>query len=280
MLRAGEAHAIVSPPTESVESLQSESDIEVLIYDSLTQISWEMRVTAPPFDDVRVRHAMNYAVDKQAIIDEIMSGLGKIARTPAPPGVWGAIELEPYDYDPEQAKALMEEAGYADGFDGVFFFVPGRWAGDEQVAQATQSFWAQIGARMEINTIDMGSLGEWLSRDPDEMAGAIAGLIRTSTYIDYQLFRLFHPVATTEVASQRSGYVNEQVGELIDEARATFDLDERAELYAEVQRLVWEDAPFVWLFTRQDVVAHQAGLIGLTVLPDGLLLFNDVQLPA
>lgn len=277
MLLAGEVDFIFAPPNESVASLQENADLTVLVFDSLTQVNAEMRQTQPPFSVKEVRQAMNYAVDSQAIIDTIRNGLGSICDSPAPPDVWGAVKLEPYAYDPDRARELLAAGGYSDGFDGVLFYVSGRWAGDDQVFQALQAYWGQIGVNIEIQTIDMGSLSDALAVDPDERAGYIAGLIRTSTYLDYHLFRLFHSTSTFEAASQRSGYLNPEVDALLDQGRTTFVEEERLAAYEEAQRLIWDDAPFVWVFIRQDVAAHRAGVSGFVLQRDGELLFKDIQ---
>ena len=74
------------------------------MYDSLTLVTSEMRQTQPPFAIKEVRQAMNYAIDKEAIVETIMSGLGRVADSPAPPGVWGAATFPPYEYDPEKPR--------------------------------------------------------------------------------------------------------------------------------------------------------------------------------
>lgn len=280
MLLAGEADLVVSPPSESLESLQGNSDLEVVVYDSLSQVTSEMRQTQPPFLIKEVRQAMNYAIDKQAIVDTIMNGLGRVCDSPAPPNVWGAVTLEPYAYDPEKAKELLATAGYPDGFEGHLFYVSGRWAGDDQVSQALQAYWAQVGIRIELETIDNGSLGEYLGVDPDERAGWTTQQIRSSTYLDYHLYRLFHSESTFAAGAQRSGYKNEEVDALLVEGRSTFDEEVRLAAYEQAQRLIWDDAAFVWVFVLSNTVAYRTGITGLEIHPNADMFFGNVELPA
>lgn len=279
MLRAGEADIVFSPPIESIPSLEEEEGLEVLILDTLSQVTSEMRQTQPPFNNKQVRQAMNYAIDKQAIVDTIMGGLGAVVDSPALPGIWAYEAQEPYTYDPERAQELLAEGGYPDGFDGNLFYVSGRWAGDDQVTEAMQAYWSAVGVNIQVNRIDSGSLGDYLRRDPDEMAGWTTQQIRSSAYQDYHLYRLFHSESTFDDAAQRSGYLNEEVDDLINQARATFDEAEREDLYKQVQRLVWDDAAFVWLFVQQDVMCHRTGVSGFQILRNGVTLLNDVVLP-
>jgi glutathione transport system substrate-binding protein len=279
MMRAGEADIVRFPPLDSIQSLQETDGIEVLIHDTVTQVTSEMRQSQPPFSHREVRQAMNYAIDSDAIIEQIMNGLGEIADSPALPGIWAYEPQEPYSYDPDRARELLAEAGYPDGFEGDLFYVSGRWAGDDEVTEAMQAYWAGVGININLHRIDMGSLGDYLRRDPDEYPGWTTQQIRTSAYQDYHLYRLFHSESTFEVAAQRSHYLNPEVDELIDQARATFDEDEREDLYRQVQRIVWDDAAFVWVFVRQDALCYRTGVTGFEVFRDGEFLVKDVQLP-
>jgi peptide/nickel transport system substrate-binding protein len=278
MLAAGEADIVVSPPSESLPTLQENPDFEVIVYDSLSQVTSEMRQTQPPFSVKEVRQAMNYAIDSQAIIDTIMNGLGRLCDSPAPPNVWGAVQFEPYPYDPERARELLAEGGYPDGFQGNLFYVSGRWAGDDQVTQALQAYWAQVGVQIELNRIDMGSLGDYLSDDPDNRAGWTTQQIRSSTYLDYHLYRLFHSESTLAEGAQRSGYQNEEVDQLLNEGRSTFVEQDRLAAYEEAQRLIWDDAPFIWVMILSNTVVHRAGISGLEILPNADMNFTNVTL--
>jgi peptide/nickel transport system substrate-binding protein len=223
---------------------------------------------------------MNYAIDRQAIIDTIMGGLGVVCDSPAPPGVWGGVALEPYAYDPDKAKELLGQGGYPDGFDGNLFYVSGRWAGDDQVTQALQAYWAQVGINIELNRIDMGSLGDYLGDDPDNRAGWTTMQIRSSTYLDYHLYRLFHSSSTLAEGAQRSAYVNAQVDELLNTARSTFVEADRLAAYEEAQRIIWDDAAFIWVFVLSNVVAYRAGVTGVVIHSNADIFLKDAVLPA
>lgn len=277
MIRAGEADIVLSPPLQSVEALREEDGIEVDVRDTVTQVTSEMRQSQEPFSIKEVRQAMNYAIDSQSIIDEIMAGFGTVCDSPALPGVWAYEAQEPYSYDPDRAQELLAEAGYEDGFDGDLFYVSGRWAGDDEVTEAMVAYWSNVGINIEIERIDMGSLGDYLRFDPDENPGLTTQQFRTSAYQDYHLYRLFHSDSTHEVAAQRSNYENPEVDELIDQARATLDQDEREELYKEAQRLIWDDAAFVWIFVMQKVLTRRSGVSGYRIMPDEEFYVKDVQ---
>lgn len=275
MLQTGEADISLNLSPEDLEMLTADPNINLVQQDSLSQVTSEMRQTQPPFSIKEVRQAMNYALDSEAIIENIMHGAGRIADSSGPPGVWGSVELEPYAYDPDKAKDLLAKAGYPDGFKGDLFFVPGRWGGDEAVTEAMQAYWAAIGINIELHKVEMAGLGENLRKHPDTMAGWTTSQIRTSRYLDYHIHRLFDCEAAIMEAAQRSGYCNPKVDELIAKGRSTFDLAEREKYYVEAQELIWDDAAFVWVFVRQFLFGARKGVTGYESLPTGdLRLFN------
>lgn len=123
-----------------------------------------------PWSDVRVRQAMNYAIDKQAIIDELFAGEGTVANADTPVQAWN--EIPPYPYDPEKARELLDEAGYPDGFDmtlKTFTTTPG--AELPLMAEAAALYWADVGINATIEPGDWPSIrSEWTSGQPLDFA--------------------------------------------------------------------------------------------------------------
>lgn len=274
-LRSGEADIVKDISPNDLDTLRKDANLTVLQKDSTTQVTSEMRQTKPPFSDKRVRQAMNYALDRKAIVNDIMKGVGTISDTPGLPGEWGTVRLTPYDYNPDKAKQLLTEAGYPNGLDANLFYVSGRWGGDDQVTQAMQAYWQAVGIRVKIQKVDNAGLDDMLSRDPDTMAGWTTQQVRSSSYLDYHLYRLFQTQATHIQGFQRSGYSDPQVDDLLAKGRSTFDLNERAKYYAEAQKLIWDDAAFVWVFVQQNLGASKKSVTGYELLPIGdYRLFN------
>jgi peptide/nickel transport system substrate-binding protein len=122
-------------------------------------VAFEANREGSPFRDVRVRQAMNYAVDRQAIVDKLLSGLTRIASQPAAPTAVGyAPELKPYAYDPAKAKALLAEAGYPNGFSFMMEVPSGQLANDAAVAQQVAVDLANVGVKVEIREINFGQV--------------------------------------------------------------------------------------------------------------------------
>jgi len=276
MLRTGEIDMALNVAPSDLTLLRADPNVTIVQTPSVVQVTSEMRQSKPPLSIKAVRQAMNYAIDKVGIIKSIMYGAGSVTDSPGLTASWGYVAFKPYAYDPQKAKALLTEAGYPNGFEGNLFYVPGRWAGDEQVVEAMQANWAAIGVKINLHKTDNPGLGDYLQRDPDTMAGWTSMQIRSSAYLDFHLYRLFTCAATSTAQSDsRSGFCDPNVDSLITKGRSTFDLNERKRYYADAERTIWDDAPFVWVFTRANLLGIRKGVTGYDYLPVGdVRLFN------
>jgi ABC-type transport system substrate-binding protein len=274
LLTTGEADIVLNIPPEDLDRLKADPSINVVQGDSLTIVACEPNDAMPPFDNKLVRQALNYAIDKRAIIDNIMHGAGSVPDTPAPPGVWGAVHLLPYSYDPEKAKQLLAEAGYPNGFTAHMTYVSGRWAGDDAVNQATQAYWAAIGVNAQIEKMEMAEWDALDSADPNTIPGYMSCALRSSAYLDYHMQRLYSCAAAANVILN---YCNPEFDQLIKEGRSSFDLNERFPYYADAQKLIWDDAVMMWQFVRQNLVGVRAGVTGYELLPTGDMRFFNTN---
>jgi len=274
MILAGEVDVAMSPSPQGLESLRNTGDISVVVYNTVTSVTSELEVASPPFNQREVRQALNYAIDSQGIISSIMADIGTETTTPGPVGLWGTANFEPYTYDPTKARELLVSAGYPDGFDCSLRYVSGRWAGDDQVAQAIQAYWSQIGVRLTLQQVDLATQIEMGNRPSEETPGWTSLQTRGSSSVGYHLDRLFH----SNSALPATGYKNDEVDQLLDAARSSFDEDERLALYEAAQEVIWEDAPFVWPFSVQGTLAHRNNISGLVILPNLDVLLHNVSI--
>jgi ABC-type transport system substrate-binding protein len=277
-LKTGEADVVLNLPPADVASLQQDSALVVRITPGLTIVEAEPRQSKPPFDDVRVRQALNQAIDKNSIIANVMGGRGEPLNTPSVPGVWGTFDFDPLPFDPSAAKQLLAAAGHPDGIDVSLVYVSGRWAGDDQVAQAMQGFWANVGIRATIRKIQSAELDPLLAADPDTLPGTIVLLLKTSAYVDYHLFRMYHSDATTRtVTAQHYAYQNPEVDKLIQQERTTFDPEKRLPILKQAQELIWKDQPLVYLFAQTNVWGQRKTVQGFKFLPSNEVYPGQVQ---
>ena len=276
-LKTGEADVVNNLPAADYENLQQDPNLTAHATPGLTIVDIEPRMSKPPFNDVRVRTAINMAIDKNAIITSIMKGLARPLNTPSIPGLWGTADFDPIPFDPARAKQLITEAGFPDGIDVTLYYIPGRWAGDDAVLQAVQGYWANIGIRTKINKITQAELGPIQQQHPDTLPGVAFFLIKTSQFVDYHLYRMYHTDATMRtVTSQHYHYSNPEVDKLIDQERTTFDPAKRLPILKQAQELIWKDQPLVFLFHQVNIWGQRKNVSGFSYQPTGFILPGEV----
>jgi len=233
-----------------------------------------------PFADKRVRQAANYAINKQAIVDDVLEGTAAVAAGPTPPAfAWAYNEsLEPYPYDPEKAKALLKEAG-AEGAELTFYVTEGGSGMLDPVAMGTaiQADLQAVGLDVKIETYEWNTfLGQvnpglegkadmaemaWMTNDPDTLPYLA---LRTEAWPDKGGFN--------------SGYYsNPEVDKLLEAARASTDQAERAKLYQQMQTIVQEDAPWVFVANWKQNAVTSSRVENFELQPSFFLLLKDVS---
>lgn len=286
-LLAGEVDIIQAVPPDLVDTLAQTPGIQVKSAPG-TQPKWmEMNITEAPFDDVRVRQALNYAIDKQLIIDEIFGG-----RAVALPGPLSPFNnsvnksLEPYPYDPDKALSLLAEAGYSDtDEDGLldkngqpFSFTMDTLEIQRVLAQAVAGQFRNIGIDASVRVWDYGVVKPQL-----------LNCERTAFLEDWG-DSAFDPVGHfeakwhTRVEGEPYGrgnfscYTNERVDELIKLGETTVDIDERQAIYDEAQQIVYEEAPAVFLILPEEAEAASDRVQNWEPASDSRINLHDVCL--
>jgi peptide/nickel transport system substrate-binding protein len=231
-----------------------------------------------PFRDQRVRQAANYAIDKQALVAQVLQDTATVAAGPVPKAFGWACDaqLEPYPYDPVRAKALLQEAGFGDGVK-LRLLVPSSGSGmlaPVQMATAIQGDLARVGMDVEIETYEWNS---YLAKVNRGLAGQadMAEMAWMTNDPDTLPYLALRSAALPEQGGFNSGYYeNARVDALIEQARASTERAERAQLYRQLQRLVHEQAPWVFVASwRQNAVASRR-LQGFTLQPSFFLLLH------
>ncbi len=278
MLAGGIDLMVEVPPT----SLGQFTDTDAYqVYEQSGPHVWFLILNAKegPFADKRVRQAVNYAVDKEAIVNDVLEGTAEVAAGPTPPAFAWAYneELDPYPHDPEKARELLAEAG-AEGAELTFYVTEGGSGMLDPVAMGTaiQADLAEVGLDVSIETYEWNTfLGEvnpglegkadmaemaWMTNDPDTLPYLA---LRTDAW-------------PSEGGFNSGYYSNEEVDRLLEEARVATDQEERAALYKQMQEIVQEDAP--WLFVanwKQNAVTSDR-VENFSLEPSFLLLLDDV----
>ena len=273
-LQGGQAHINQSPPFSSVEQLQGQEGVQVELFPSTKTDYIMMNQNVAPYNDVHVRRAISYAIDREAIIDTVLFGNGDPGNSLLMPSVpFYDPEAPGQQYDMEAAKAEMAQSSVPDGFDTTFLASSGDVA-DAGIAQILQASLKELGINMQIENLDPSAAQErqqtldyqishsyWTMdiADPDELV---------SFAVD--------PEAGAE--SFFTGYNNPEVVANARAAAQTFDEAERQRLYSEVQRQAAEDAFLPTLFYSPFSYAFRDEVEGFQVYPTGNFHMEDVTL--
>lgn len=232
----------------------------------------------PKFQDPRVREALNYAVDKQEIIDMVLLGFGRIGTGPFIPDSWAYNkEVEPVPFDPQKARELLGEAGWLDtNADGwldkegeIFEFTIITNQGNEERAKAAQIIQRRlkdIGIKVKIKIIEWSVfLTEFIDKRKFEVV-----LLGWSLSRDPDNFDIWHSSKTKEGEFNFISYKNEEVDRLLLEARQTFDQQERKRAYHRIHALIYQDQPCMFLYVPDSLTALHRRFQGVEPAPIGI----------
>lgn len=212
------------------------------------------RIDRPPFDDIRVRQAIHHAIDKEAIIADVLTGVADIAHTFITPLAKGSAEdsVVRYEYDPERARELLAEAGYADGISVDLLTTQLEpWP---LVSPILQFYLEDVGFDIEFRQLEHGTYGdERANSNYDMVVLTVTGPPDPDTWMG-----LVHS-SNTPPGNNSSYYNNPEVDALIEQATAAVDEEQRADLYRQIQEIVLEDAALLPIYhLGVQVVRHES----------------------
>ena len=265
-LEAGVTHIVTHVPPHEIERLR-DIGFNVISMPSTRTIFVCFNVTYGPLADARVRRAIFHAINREAIVEHILLGAGTVATSFFAPGILGYKEVSLPEYDPDKAKELLVEAGYAGEPLSLIFSAPrGRYLMDEKIAEAVAFDLGEVGIEVTLEVIEFGALLEKIL----VTWGLQMWLLGWSTVTldaDYALYPWFHSTQIKRGAFNTMMYSNPEVDRLLSDARATLDPEIREGLYAEALEMLAADLPVVPLHYENIVVAMAPELEGVFVDP-------------
>jgi peptide/nickel transport system substrate-binding protein len=278
-LQQGNLHAMEFPNPDEIPLIRGDAQLELLMQSSLNVGYLAMNMDKPPFNNLKVRLAINHAINKVEIVERLYQGTGIPAKNPIPPTLWSYDDsIEDYAYDPELAKQLLAEAGYPDGFEATLWAlsVPRSYIPDGlALAELLQAELRDIGIKAEIVTYDweiyvskilngehdMVMLGWNSGDDPDDLF--------------YSLLSI--PAAEKPILNL-SFYRSDEMQDVLERARTTTNQDERIALYQEAQAIFHRDAPWVPLVHTQRILVVDRSVKNLKLPPIGWKYLRNVSL--
>ncbi len=247
-LRNNEVDLIETVPPNLARELERVAGIRVQRVPSTWIIYLGLNAFKKPLSDVRVRQALNYATDVDAIVKSVLDGNARRMDGPFTPGMFGFDpSVKGYAPDPARARRLLAEAGYPDGLEITLDSPAGRYQGDKEIAEALGGQWQKAGFRPNVRVAEWSVyFKQYLGKQfPDAYLLGLGGPIQDAD----ELFNL--------VSSKGRGlyYKNEKIDALFDVGRSTMDPAKRKKIYADLARAMLEDATWVFLMQQVDIYA-------------------------
>lgn len=276
-LKAGECHVMPYPNPADIQAMRDDSDVNLLEQEGLNVGYLAFNTEKAPYTDKRVRQALNMAIDKQAIIDAVFQGAGKIAKNPIPPTIWSYNEnTTDYAYDPEKAKALLAEAGVTNLKTNIWAMPVQRPYNPNarRMAELIQADWAKVGVEAEIVTFEWG---EYLKRSrAGEHETVLLGWTGDNGDPDNFMYVLLGCDAAS--GANRARWCHKPFDDLLRQAKQTADTAERTRLYEEAQLIFKEEAPWVTIAHSVVFKPVRPEVVDFRIHPLGGHIFYGVDL--
>ena len=244
-LQAGQCDLMDFPNATDIEKMKKDPKIQLLSNPGLNIAYIAFNNEKAPFDNVKVRQALNLAVDKKAIIDVVYQGAGVTANSPLPPTIWGYnANLPPSEYNIEKAKQLLAEAGYPNGFETELWVQPVVRASNpnpRRMSEIIQADWEKIGVKAKLVTYEWG---DYLKRaKAGELTAGTFGWSGDNGDPDNFLSPLFG--ASNIGNSNYARFNSPELEAMLEKALGLTDKNERAKIYEQAQVLLREQAPWI-----------------------------------
>ena len=272
-LLAGDVHIIDALPTHAVKQVENNPGTHVMSVRGTRSSYIALNNQKPPFNDVRVRHAVAHALDRQLIVDRIMDGNATLIDGILSPDAFGKnTNLPSYEPDAAKAKALLAEAGYPDGID-VTLDAEGS---QKDIAEAIASLLTKAGIRTKVA---VGESSQLVSRYRTKGA-PIDGQMWLTSWGNGSLdpADIFVPTHRTADRGNSSGYSNKELDALLDAANTELDPAKRAEIYHQAEAIVNRDLPKVYLWVAKELYGVSDKVTGWQPSADSRINLHDACL--
>ncbi len=279
-LQKGEVDLIDFPAADDFPAMRENPDIQLIQQPGLNVGYLALNTEKKPYDDKRVRQAMNYAINRDEIIDAVYGNAGQPAKNPIPPTMWSYNDdITPYPYDVDTARDLLAEAGYSDGFETEIWAMPVARPYNpdaRKIAEIMQAQLAKINVEVEIISYEWGT---YLDRtDNGEHQAAMLGWTGDNGDPDNFLFTLLSIPAAEKPAMNIAFWENEDFNNLVVEAKETADSAKRTSLYRQAQEIFHEEAPWVTIAHSIVTLPAKKTVRDFLISPTGTRVFKQVWL--
>lgn len=272
MVQSGDAQFVWPVPTENLATLKADSKVKLYQQEGIMVRYLFMNNKKKPFTDVRVRQAINYAIDKNAYIKVVKNGVGSLATSIIAPSVQFYKKNEPMPYDPAKAKELLAQAGYPNGFKATLMF--SNTTSNQKQAQFFKQQLAQVGIEVELKGMENAVLNSKVegNKGPGENAEVelyIIGWSPGTVDADWGIRPLLAKESQPPMSYNICYYDNPELEQYIKQGLTSADEKIRRDAYAKAQDLIWKDVPMVFLTNEFNTWATSSKVSGVILTPGG-----------
>jgi dipeptide transport system substrate-binding protein len=279
-LQKGECNVMPYPNPADVEAMRKDPKITVLEQPGLNVGYLAYNTTKKPFDDVRVRKAVNMAIDKKGIVDAVYLGSGIPATNPIPPSMWSYNKSVKDDaYNPEEAKKLLAAAGLAGGFSTDLWAMPVQRPYNpnaKRIAELMQADLAKVGIKAEIKSFEWGEYRKRMQAGEHQMG--MLGWTGDNGDPDNFLHTLLGCDAANSGGSNVAKFCYKPFEDLVLKAKVTTDVKERTKLYEQAQVVFKEQAPWFTIAHAVQLKPMTKNVIDFKLSPFGRHSFYGVDI--
>ena len=271
-VKSGQIDVAYLPPANDLPALEHDGNLRVLLGPSDRTLQIVINTddaSQPLLQKKEVRQALNYAVDKNAIVKNVMFGAGTVLDSPMSKSLFGYCSTGQYNYDPAKAKSMLASAG-ASNLKIKMYAPTGRYVQDIQVAQAVAQNLRDAGVQVDgPTTSDWPSYLATVNVPPDKAKADLHFLGWAPSYLDAQKqFEQFQSAFWPPAGLATSYYKNPDVDALVGKANVNPDPNGRKQQYCEAAKLVWDDAPWIFMYTQKNPVVYSSKVTNVTGLPN------------
>lgn len=272
-LESGGVDIIYNLPPQEFKRLSNNNNIKIVEVVGQSTLYMGFNAQVKPFDNKKIRQALNYAVNKEAIVEAVFFGMAEPSYGPISPSIWGFDKSLPhaYPYNPEKAKKLLAEAGYPDGFECIIWTDPRTER--KSVSEIVQAFLAEVGVKANIEIMEWSKFLSETTNGADGMF--ILGYTGTGD-ADGGLYPRFH--SNYFGSSNRHRWGTDKLDELLKKGRTTVDTEERKQVYKEIQSYILENAPDIFIALTKNLAAMAKNVDGFEFYPSNINPLYNVKI--